>query len=39
MDRQTATTHLAKVLAFVACGHAAKARPHAAALIAWLQSL
>jgi hypothetical protein len=39
MDRQTATTHLAKVFAFLACGNAAKARPHAAALVAWLQSL
>jgi hypothetical protein len=39
MDRQTASTHIAKVFAFLAVGQPAKARPHAAALIAWLQSL
>jgi hypothetical protein len=38
MDRQTASTHLAKVFAFLACGKPEQARPHAAALIAWLQS-
>jgi hypothetical protein len=39
MDRQTASTHLAKVFAFLACGKPAQARPHAAALIAWLQAI
>jgi len=39
MDRQTAAMHLAKVFAFVSCGQPHKARPHIAALVAWLESL
>jgi len=39
MDRQTASTHLAKVFAFLACGQTAKARVHAEALIDWLQGI
>jgi len=39
MDRQTASTHIAKVFAFLACGRTAQARIHAQALIAWLASV
>jgi hypothetical protein len=39
MDRQTASTHLAKVFAYLACGKTLSARHHAAVLIAWLQAL
>jgi len=39
MDRQTAARHIAKVFAFLACGHPEQARVHARALVAWLQSI
>jgi len=39
VDRQTASTHLAKIFAFLACGKTASARPHIAALMGWLGSL
>lgn len=39
MDRTEASRELAKVFAFLACGKVAAARTHAAALIAWLESL
>jgi hypothetical protein len=39
MDRQTASTHIAKVFAFLACGKLDQARHHAQQLISWLESL
>lgn len=39
MDRATASTHLAKVFAFLGAGRLDQARTHAAALAAWLLSL
>lgn len=39
MTRTEASTAIAKVFAYIACGHYDKARLHAQPLIAWLSSL
>lgn len=39
MDRPTASMHIAKVFAFLACGKRELAVPHIAALLRWLENL